>query len=220
MLYLELMDEENARVWFEYAASLHGDSNAARFWARFVPLVYHREDDAILLALTGDAPGELHNARYSLVPALHSAAVAAGSEAALRERLAAEAPGLNTDRPNVRPRLGEIALALTAMSSSEADRRQLLQATGVGVRTYPDLYARLSLTPRWQVLNGDVDAAIEALQRTLDDGWLRSWWLVRQSPAFDPLRDLPAFKAISRQVRTHAREEAARLANAGPAAPE
>lgn len=213
MLYLELMAEEKAQRWFEYAASLHGDGNAARFWARFVPLVYHREDDDLLLALTEDLLGELRNARFSLVPVLHSAAAGAGETARLRQRLAADAPGLTASLPRVRPDHGEIGLALASSASpgTTPGRRQLLQAIGGTVDAYPDLYARLGLDARWHLLNADEDAAMDALQRALDRGWLRDWWLVRQSPIFASVRALPAFAAISEQVRARAQREASRL---------
>ena len=221
MLYLELMDEDQAQRWFEYAASLYGDSNAARFWARFVPLVSQREDDAILLALTRDSLAELHNARYSLVPVLHGAAVRSGDAASFADRLVGEAPDLRASTSHVRPQHGDIALALAAMSPpSAADRRRLLRATGVGAEAYPKLYARRGLAAQRYLLDGDEAAAIESLERALERGWLHHWWLVRQSPIFDPLRETPGFTAISERVRRRARAEAAKLPGSRPGPPD
>ena len=215
MLYLELMDEDQAQRWFEYAASLYGDSNAARFWARFVPLVSQREDDAILVALTRDFLAELHNARYSLVPVLHGAAVSSGEAAVFAGRLVGEAPDLRANPSLVRPQHGDIALALAALSPrSAADRRRLLQATRISAKAYPKLYARRGLAAQRYLLDGDEAAAIESLERALERDWLHHWWLVRQSPIFDPLRETPEFTAISERVRRRARAEAAKLTGA------
>lgn len=221
MLHLELMEEDKAQRWFEYAASLHGDSNAARFWARFVPLVFRREDDDILLALTRGFVAELHNDRYSLVPALHDAAVNSGEVDSFEDNLAGEGPDLRANPSHVRPQQGDIALALAAMPArTTPDRRRLLQAVRISEEAYPILYARRGLTAQRYLVDNDEAAAIASLQGTLERGWLRHWWLIRQSPLFEPLRETAAFAAISEQVRLHARTEADKLSGASTAPPD
>ncbi len=211
MLYLELMDEDSARQRFEQAASLHGDSNAARFWARFISLVVDREDDDILLALTGDALAGLHNERYSLIPVIADAAKEKGAAGSFEGALLREAPALAAATPNVRPRHADIALALAAIkqSSDPATSQQLTDAVRVSADAFPELFANLGLDARWHLVRGDKEAAVTSLEHTLNDGWIRDWWLIRQSAIFDPVRETPAFKRIDEQVNAHAARQAA-----------
>ena len=84
----------------------------------------------------------------------------------------------------------EHAAKLLAAALDEADRRR-----------------RLHIGPpnnglaRIHALLGDTDAALNALQRAVDDGWRTGWrFRLYHDAALDSLRDLPEFQAIVARV--------------------
>jgi TolB-like protein/tetratricopeptide (TPR) repeat protein len=51
------------------------------------------------------------------------------------------------------------------------------------------------------ILKGDNDAALKILQEAVDYGWNYSWIWYIGNPNFDPVRDLPEFQAIVKQLQ-------------------
>lgn len=212
MLYLELMDDDSAQRWFEYAASLHGDGDAARLHARFVELLRDGDDDEILLALTRNLLDSLHNQRYSLLPAIHRAASSEGASETFRERLLNASPALARETPAVGPDETGPALILAALTDNN---EPLLAGAAASASQFPGLAARRGLEAQRLLLAGDNKAALDSLRQTLERGWLRDWWVTRQSPLFDPVRDTAEFRDITAGVRAHAAQEAEKLKASG-----
>jgi TolB-like protein/DNA-binding winged helix-turn-helix (wHTH) protein/Tfp pilus assembly protein PilF len=208
-LYLDLMDVSNARHWFEYAASLRGDTGSARLWRRVVDLVYGREDDEMLIALANKAGDEIHNARYSLLPVLYSAFVAQGRKAEAYPLLVAAMSGGGDGVVHVQPK--DAAVALSLVGTDEASS-ELSAAIMKAIAAYPAFYQQQGLTALWYAHQGQAEPAINSLADALEVGWLTHWWMLPQLPAFDEQVGTKDFEAILASAESHAKEEAEKLA--------
>lgn len=127
-------------------------------------------------------------------------------------------PGLLDDEPpTLTKRNFSLAIDAAALLLESGDRRRatrLLAAAEPIVAKMPPVALDGSDIANVEILalRGESDAALRALEQTIDAGWLfLSWWLLDQNPNLAALRELPECRRLIARLETERRARLDRI---------
>ena len=213
-LFLDLGDPGRAEYWINRSIELgpqQFSSNTAMQW-----LHLYRGDEAAALE-SGRKAFAIYPHEWPALALLRDHELSAGrypEARALYEEFFPEL--LNEDDPKVD---GEnygyaIDLALVLSKTGEQERADLLLNRSLQhIQTLP----RLGFWGYWisdvriYTLQGDIQKALSALQRAVDEGWRFYWWyFLKHDPSLESLHDEPEFQAMVAEIEA---DMAAQLAH-------
>ncbi|MDM3871403.1 winged helix-turn-helix domain-containing protein [Porticoccus sp. W117] len=207
-LFLELEEHQQAQVWFERAAALHGNSDEARFWAGLTERAIANQHPETVVAL---APrlGRVEATPYSLVPTLHTAFANAEKYQQGIELLRKRYPGLTSAKnPTVRIHNVDAAMALShLLQAADKSAINLTAAIEETINTYPALLRWQAVEAQLLALKGRQQEALQSLKQGFDQGWVRDWWSLQHHPALQQLTGLPEYAELTANIRQRIAEQ-------------
>ena len=221
--YLDLADDEQARLWTRRALQLAPDHVTVHVIASFLEL------------FTGNEARALEHARRTLqidptyagaLMLLRNDDLGRGDPATARARYAAAFPALLAEStPTIDGANADAALdlALVLMRTGENTRAEELLA---GIERFIAPMPRMNVDgfgiadAQVHAIRGDGGKAITALRTAVSEGWRSDWRYYRDhDPAFESLRKDPQFAAIFREIAADIAAQRARVAATSTATP-
>ncbi len=213
--YLEIGDTVNARVWIDRGMQLAPRT----FYALFTSLllaVHERDEEAT--RKTAQTLLEVYPQSSAALLHLRNLDLAAGRYEAALSRYSRAWPSLTRDgEPDVHRwnLFAAIDLALVYRKLGEDGRAEsLLQRSLQTTEGLP----RLGVDGYWiadvrvHAIRGDVQQAVAALERAVDEGWrLLTWYHFNLDPNLEVLRDDPGFQALKARVEQDLARQARRV---------
>ncbi len=197
LLHLDNEDTRAAKQWLTVAASLLGNSDAARFWQQFDNLAVNQSNPAVAAALLHTMP-HLHSSSYNLVTLYHAAQLAVGEAGKAIQKLTALYPELLRVEPVIT--LDNLAAAIALVQLLEPTRPQqaqrLLSAGMALTDTLPSIPDSRSHSAQLLALAGRHDDALSNLSRQSATGQLVERWQLPLAPAFSELLEHAGFQAL------------------------
>ena len=170
------------------SAIVRRDLAAALYHARRFEEALEEADECVRLALQPPWCGQMEPLRVRVLEALGRAAEADRRAAEMDRPSGITALDLVFDRARLAARLGRAPEARQRLDETRA----LVQAW-LPTGDSPTLHA---LVAEVHAALGDPESALDELEKAMDLGFATGPILLREWPAFDPLRDQPRFRAI------------------------
>ncbi len=206
MLLVDLDDPDNASGWAEQALKL----GPRRYWPNAAMLsVSHRKSDEQAMSLY--AGNVLANSpqNWHALHVLRNLDIRAGQLASARARYAETTPELFQQPPEVDAtnyaRAIDLAYVVREMGDVDTANDLLQRAAGIvngRSRTGPSgiLFADIEIL----AMQGDIDAALGALEQSADSDWISLWWHAATNPNFSNLHQNARFDAALNRIRSRA----------------
>jgi TolB-like protein/Tfp pilus assembly protein PilF len=205
-IFMDLGDLDRARCWLDRGIEINPD--AGPVFSSFAEFGALRDDRRLAIEYGRRTPPNTYARYYWSIP-LSAAKIYLMQDGDLAEALAlyeeffpellGEAAKMN--RTNF---LAAVDVAEILLQTGEVDRaHQLLETVESYIADLPRLgdYGQMVTDARIHSLRGDNELALEKLQQAVDGGWRNHWrFFLDVDTAFEPLRSLPEFDAIYREI--------------------